>query len=201
MAPEETPEKAAAKAAGTGAENEAEETSRRSHGPQAQAVRRQPGALLVLRAAHPRQALLTAAAVAGVAAADGRAPREVGVVGATVLVGQAMLGWHNDLVDRRRDRADERPRKPVADGRVDPGTVWFALACAVLLVVPLSITNGVTAGCSYLTAVAVGLLGNVLLRRSWLSWLPWAVSFALYPAFLSYGGWGGEHDGSPPEIR
>jgi hypothetical protein len=29
-------------------------------------------------------------------------------------------------------------------------------------------------------------------------WLPWAVSFALLPAFLAYGGWGGLHAGPPP---
>jgi 4-hydroxybenzoate polyprenyltransferase len=48
--------------------------------------------------------------------------------------------------------------------------------------------------------VAVGLLGNLVLRTGWLSWLPWAVSYALLPAFLSYGGWGGDATGNPPEI-
>ena len=36
-------------------------------------------------------------------------------------------------------------------------------------------------------------------RRA-LSCLPWAVSFALLPAFLSYGGWGGGVHGGPPTI-
>ena len=71
----------------------------------------------------------------------------------------------------------------------------------MLLVVPLSITNGVDRRQRYLVALAVGLLGNVAApRAAWLSWLPWAASFALYPAFLSYGGWGGECRGDPPEI-
>jgi len=160
----------------------------------------QLGPVLLLRAAHPRQALLTALAVAGVAALDGRVLREVGVVFATVLVGQAMIGWHNDLVDRSRDQDDERPRKPLADGSLEPGTVWFAVACGALLVVPLSITSGVVAGAAYLVALLVGLLGNVLFRGGWLSWLTWAVSYALYPAYLSYGGWGGAYRGDPPEI-
>ena len=160
----------------------------------------QLGPVLLLRAAHPRQALLTALAVAGVAALDGRVLREVGVVFATVLVGQAMIGWHNDLVDRARDQDDERARKPLADGSLEPGTVWFAVACGALLVVPLSITSGVVAGAAYLVALLVGLLGNVLFRGGWLSWLTWAVSYALYPAYLSYGGWGGAYRGDPPEI-
>ena len=63
---------------------------------------------------------------------------------------------------------------------------------------PLALSNSITAGSYYLVSVAVGLLGNVVLRRSVLSFVPWAVAFALYPAFLSYGGWGGGPAGSAP---
>ena len=156
--------------------------------------------LLLLRASHPKQAVLTALALAAAAALSGRAGREVLVVLATVLVGQAILGWHNDLVDRIRDARHVAPGKPVAEGRLDPGTAWFALACAVLLVVPLSIATGVTAGSCYLLSLAIGMLGNVALRRGPLSWLTWAMAFALYPAYLSYGGWGGSAEGSPPQV-
>ncbi|NPC97356.1 UbiA family prenyltransferase [Nocardioides sp. zg-DK7169] len=155
--------------------------------------------LLLLRAAHGKQALLTAAGVALAAAVAGRPGREVGVVFATVLVGQCILGWHNDLVDRDRDRRHDLPGKPIAQGLLDPGTAWFALLCAVLLVVPLSVATGVTAGLCYLASLAIGMVGNLALRRGLLSWLPWAASFALYPAYLSYGGWGGADTGSAPE--
>jgi 4-hydroxybenzoate polyprenyltransferase len=161
---------------------------------------REAGPLLVIRTAHPKQALLTAAAVAGAGALVARPTRELGLVFATVLVGQTIVGWHNDLVDRRRDAANEAPRKPIAQGFVEPGTVWFAVACAALVVVPLAVANGVTAGVAYLIALVVSLLGNLVFRKGRLSWLTWAVSFALYPAFLSYGGWGGATQGDPPEI-
>jgi 4-hydroxybenzoate polyprenyltransferase len=161
---------------------------------------REAGPLLVIRTAHPKQALLTAAAVAGAGALVARPTRELGLVFATVLVGQTIVGWHNDVVDRKRDAANETPRKPVAQGLLEPGTLWFLMACAALVVVPLSIANGVTAGIAYLIALAVSLIGNVVFRKSWLSWLPWAVSYGLYPAFLSYGGWGGAAFGDPPEI-
>lgn len=155
---------------------------------------------LFLRAAHPRQAILTAVGLSAAAALADRPSRDVVLVFVTVLVGQAILGWHNDLVDRKRDLAHHTARKPVSDGRLDPGNVWFVLICAVLLVVPLSISNGVAAGSAYLGSLVVGLMANVVLRKGFFSWTPWAVSFALYPAFLSYGGWGGGAQGNPPEI-
>lgn len=155
--------------------------------------------LLLVQAAHPRQALVTALAVGAAAALAGRETREVGVVALTVLVGQTILGWHNDIVDRERDARHDTPRKPVADGRLEPGTVWYALTIAVLLLVPLSISTGITAGINYLISLMIGLLANVALRRGIFSWVPWALSFALYPAYISYGGWGGEALGPPPE--
>jgi hypothetical protein len=161
---------------------------------------RELGPVLLLRSAHPRIAVLTALGVALVASLTGRPLREVLLVLATVLVGQAVVGWHLDLVDRRRPSAAEPGGSPLGRGLLEPGTVWFAIACATLLLVPLAVANGLVAGASYLISWVVALLGNVVLRRSWLSWLPAAVSYALLPAFVSYGGWGGQARGEPPEI-
>jgi 4-hydroxybenzoate polyprenyltransferase len=155
---------------------------------------------LIIQAAHPRQAVVTALGVGAVAALAGRPTREVGVVLLTVLVGQSILGWHNDIVDRERDARHNTPRKPIADGRLDVGSVWYTLTIAVLLLVPLSISTGVIAGINYLIAVIIGLLANVALRQGLFSWVPWALSFALYPAYISYGGWGGQAEGPPPEV-
>ncbi|HEX3932726.1 MAG TPA: UbiA family prenyltransferase [Nocardioides sp.] len=156
--------------------------------------------VLLLRAAHPQQAVLTALALAAAAALSGRPAREVGLVAATVLVGQAVLGWDNDLTDERTDRADERQAKPLVAGPLDRGGLGFALACAVLLVVPLALSGGIDAGLAYLLSIAIGAAGNRVLRGSAWSWLPWAAAFALYPAYLSYGGWGGAARGHPPTI-
>jgi 4-hydroxybenzoate polyprenyltransferase len=156
--------------------------------------------VLLVRAAHPRQALLTAAGLALAAAVSGRPPREVGLVAVTVLVGQALLGWDNDLVDEESDRADEGTHKPLVVGRLDRGTLSFWLACAVLLVIPLALSGGIDAGLAYLLSLAMGVVGNRVLRRGRFSWLPWAVAFGLYPAYLSYGGWGGGAEGRPPTV-
>jgi 4-hydroxybenzoate polyprenyltransferase len=163
------------------------------------AVRRGWTPWMLAQAAHPRQAVLTAVGMTVAAALADRAARELVLVFATVLVGQAILGWHNDIVDERADAAHERDRKPVGQGRLDTGTVWFALCVGVLLVVPLAVSNGTRAGIAYLVSVVVGMLGNIVPRRGVASFLPWAVSFALYPFFLSYGGWGGGSHGGPPQ--
>lgn len=156
--------------------------------------------VLLVRTAHPRQAVLTAVGLAAAAGVSGRPPREVGLVAVTVLVGQALLGWDDDLADEAADRIDDRTTKPLVAGTLDRGTLWFALACAVLLVVPLSLSSGIEAGLSYLLSLVAGVLGNRVLRTGPLSWLPWAVAFALYPAYLSFGGWGGTAHGHPPTV-
>lgn len=154
--------------------------------------------VVLVRAAHPRQAVLSALGMATAAALAGRPAREIGLVLATVLVGQAMLGWDNDLVDRVRDERHDRPGKPVASGLLDPGTVWFTSTCALLLLVPLALSAGPRAGGAYLIAVLIGFLANRMVRRSVLSFLPWVLQFALYPAYLAYGGWNGQGTETPP---
>jgi 4-hydroxybenzoate polyprenyltransferase len=155
----------------------------------------------LVRAAHARQALLTTAVLAGAAAMAGRSLREVGLVAATVLVGQVLVGWHNDLVDVQRDRDHARPDKPVALGHVEAGTVSYAMAIAVLAVVPLSIANGMTAGLTHLALLAIVIATNHgLLRWTRFSYLPWMATYGLFPAFLSYGGWAGQEAGGPPTI-
>ncbi|WP_139977545.1 UbiA family prenyltransferase [Nocardioides litoris] len=153
----------------------------------------------LLQAAHPRQALAVGVFLGLTALATDRPLREAAVVAATGLVGQAVLGWHNDVVDRDRDRRHRTPRKPVADGRLQPGSTWYAVVLALLLLVPLSISTGVTAGAWFLGSLAAGLVGNVVLRRGTLSFLSWAAQFALWVPYLSHGGWGGAAEGAPPE--
>ena len=163
--------------------------------------RRQHGqAVSLVLASHPLPTLSMTIALAAAAALSGRPGVEVGLVAATVLTGQLTVGWINDVVDRDRDRQVGRQDKPVAMGWIDPGTVVFAAACAVLLVIPLSIANGTAAGVAHLAAVASAWLYNFWFKRTVLSWLPYAVSFGLLPAFLSYGGLGGGMHGGPPTI-
>lgn len=161
--------------------------------------RKQRGTTLSLvLSSHPLPTLAMTVGLSAAAALTGRPPLEVGLVAATVLTGQLTVGWLNDVVDRDRDREVGRLDKPVAMGWIDPGTVTFAIAVAVLAVIPLSIANGTYAGLAHLGAVASAWLYNLWFKKSVLSPLPYIVSFGLLPAFLSYGGLGGGMHGSPP---
>lgn len=163
--------------------------------------RKQPGLVLSLvLACHPVPTAAMTVGVTVAAALTGRSLLELGLVAATVLSGQLTVGWLNDVVDRHRDRQVGRQDKPVALGWVDPGTVTFSIALVVLLLVPLSVANGTYAGIAHLLAVGSAWLYNLWLKRSFLSWLPYAVSFGLLPAFLSYGGLGGGMHGGPPTL-
>jgi 4-hydroxybenzoate polyprenyltransferase len=163
--------------------------------------RKQRGVTLSLvLASHPLPTAAMTIVITIAAALTGRSAVECLLVAATILSGQLTIGWINDVVDRHRDTEVGREDKPIAAGWIDPSTVTFAIACAVLLVIPLSIANGTAAGIAHLLAVASAWTYNFWFKKTVLSWLPYAVSFGLLPAFLSYGGLGGGMHGSPPTI-
>ena len=163
--------------------------------------RKQRGhALSLLLSSHPLPSLAMTVVLTVAAAISGRSGRECLLVAATILSGQVTIGWINDVVDRDRDRASGRQDKPVAMGWIEPGDVNFATTCAVLLVIPLSVANGAAAGIAHLAAVLSAWMYNFFFKRTVLSWLPYAVSFGLLPAFLSYGGLGAGLHGAPPTL-
>ncbi len=154
----------------------------------------------LVRSAHPRQAVLLAVAVGVAAAIAGRPAREALVAGAAVLVAQLLLGLVNDVADERADVRSGASGKPVAEGALPAGNASFVAVVLLLLLVPLSLQNGTVAGSTLLITVVVGFVHDRWLHRTWLSWLGWAVTFGLLPAFLSYGGWGGGRHGGPPTV-
>lgn len=157
-------------------------------------------ALSLLLSCHPLPSLAMTVVMTIAAALTGRSVQECLLVAATILSGQLTIGWINDVVDRERDQRAGRLDKPVARGWIDPGNVTFATACMTLLVIPLSIANGTAAGLAHLAAVLSAWMYNLSLKKTLLSPLPYAVSFGLLPAFLSYGGLGGGLHGGPPTL-
>ncbi len=144
-------------------------------------------AATLVRACHPEPTAAVTGLTTAIAAAAGRGPTGTLVVAATVLTGQLSIGWSNDLLDAGRDRAAGRQDKPLAAGAVSARAVAVACSLALAACVPLSFASGWRAALAHLTVVACGWAYNVALKRTLLSFLPYAVAFGLLPAYVALG--------------
>ncbi|MFD0366385.1 UbiA family prenyltransferase [Streptomyces sp. NPDC127114] len=162
-----------------------DEGTRRLAAPPVTGPTERPAALGLLKASHPVPATTVTVLAALLAAAFGLDLAAAATAVAAVAAGQLSIGWCNDRLDLRRDRAAGRRDKPLATGAARPGTVGAAACTALLLCVPLSLGCGLLAGAVHLGCVAAGWTYNLWLKRSVLSWLPYAVAFGLLPAFLT----------------
>jgi 4-hydroxybenzoate polyprenyltransferase len=144
-------------------------------------------AIALLRAAHAPPTVAVTALATAIAASSGRDLEGTFVVAAAVLTGQLSIGWCNDLVDRDLDRAAGRTDKPIVTGALTSRVVVVACAAAATACVPLSLASGWRAGLCHLGGVAGGWAYDLGLKRTLLSWLPYATSFALLAAFLALG--------------
>ena len=144
-------------------------------------------AAALLAACHPLPTLAVTVLATAVSVAAGRPALGCVLVAMTVLAGQLSIGWSNDLVDLDRDLEAGREDKPLATGRLSARVVAGACAVAVGICVPLSLANGWRAGTAHLLAVGGGWAYNLGLKRTVLSFVPYAISFALLTAFLTLG--------------
>ncbi|MEU9192525.1 UbiA family prenyltransferase [Streptomyces hundungensis] len=142
---------------------------------------------LLLRACHPEPAVAVTVLVTALAVMAGRGLAGSAAVAAAVLTGQLSVGWCNDAVDAHRDTACGRRDKPVATGGLPPRAAAAAAGAALALCVPLSLLSGVTAGGVHGAGVAAGWAYNLLLKRTVLSPIPYAVGFGSLPAFVTLG--------------
>ncbi|PYC83191.1 hypothetical protein C7C46_09295 [Streptomyces tateyamensis] len=153
-----------------------------------EAVPRRAGSpVALLLAAHPVPALAVTGLATALAAAVGRGPAGCLLVGLAVLSGQLCVGWSNDLIDVGRDVRAGRPDKPLATGSLAPASAAVAACSAGLSCVPLSLACGPAAGGAHLVAVAAALAYNAALKSTPWSWAPYALAFALLPAFVTLG--------------
>ncbi len=141
----------------------------------------------LLRASHPEPAVAVTLAAAALAAGLGQTAWGVSAVAAAVLAGQLSVGWLNDLVDHERDARVGRTDKPIAAGLLAPATVRAAVVVAAVATVVLSLVSGVPAGIAHLVAVASAWAYDLRLKATAFSIAPYAVSFGLLTAFVTFG--------------
>jgi 4-hydroxybenzoate polyprenyltransferase len=123
--------------------------------------------------------------ITALAATSGRGAAGSVLVALTIASGQLSVGWCNDRVDYQRDVDAGRVDKPLASGDISPRTVAIAAGCALVLCIVLSLANGLLAGCAHLIGVAAAWSYNLGVKRTSLSWLPYAIAFGLLPAFIT----------------
>lgn len=138
-------------------------------------------------ASHPVPSVAVTTFATVVAAATGRSLTGCVLVAAAVATGQLSIGWSNDVLDRTRDAVARRTDKPLARGAVSAGAVAWSSGVALAACVPLSFASGWAAGAAHLAAVGGGWAYNLGLKRTALSFVPYAWSFGLLTAFLTLG--------------
>lgn len=138
---------------------------------------------LVVASHFPPTVMVTAFALA-LSAGIGAGARTTTLVALAVLAGQLSVGWSNDWLDARRDVAVGRADKPVVTGLVTAATLRAAALVALGACLVLSLATGLLPGVVHVVAVGVAWSYNALLKATWWSWAPYAVSFGLLAVFV-----------------
>ncbi len=141
----------------------------------------------LVRACHFQPTVAVVAVTTALAALAGRGSAGCVAVAVAVLAGQLSTGWSNDWFDAGRDAGVGRTDKPIVAGMVDVATVRTAALLALAACVPLSLLSGWRAAAVHLVAVGSAWSYNAGLKATVASPLPYAVSFALLPAFVTLG--------------
>jgi 4-hydroxybenzoate polyprenyltransferase len=145
--------------------------------------------LTAARLVHPFPSVLDGVVVALVAVVAGGGPAVALVLGLSMMLLQFAIGTVNDLVDAPRD-AGRKPGKPIPAGVVSARTAKaLAITCAGGGVA-LAAVGGPWLVALAVVVLAIGLLYDVRLKGTTLSWLPFAIGIPLLPVFGWYGATG-----------
>ena len=100
--------------------------------------------------------------------------------------GQASIGWVNDYVDAKTDRALKRLNKPSVSHSLEPDSLRAPIFVALSVLVPFSfLAAGWIGGLANVVAVFSAQVYNLWLSRTSWSGLPYAVSFAMLTVFVA----------------
>jgi 4-hydroxybenzoate polyprenyltransferase len=143
-----------------------------------------PRLAAILGATHPIPAASVTTLVGVLAAARGADALALWWVVASTAAGQASVGWSNDYLDRFEDARAGRRGKPVVSGSAPPDVVRRAAVGAFVASIALSVPLGITESAVMASAVSSAWLYNLGLKRTVVSWAPYAVSFGFLPVYV-----------------
>jgi 4-hydroxybenzoate polyprenyltransferase len=140
----------------------------------------------IARLAHPFPSLLNALATAAIATLAGAAPQRAGLLGFSMLSIQVAIGALNDWADAPRDAVEKRG-KPIPSGLATPRQALLLAWVAGGAGVALSAAAGLAPAAAIAVALALGVLYDLRLSRTALSWLPLALALPLVPVHAWLG--------------
>ncbi|HEX8940227.1 MAG TPA: UbiA family prenyltransferase [Candidatus Limnocylindrales bacterium] len=136
--------------------------------------------------AHPFPSFLDACLTASLALLAGANPARSAALGLAMLALQATIGTVNDLHDAPLDRL-AKPGKPIPAGLVGVGAARGAAFGASAAGLVLSALLGPATFAIGVAGLAVGLLYDLRLKGTLLSWLPFAIGVPLLPLYAWLG--------------
>ncbi len=100
-----------------------------------------------------------------------------------IFAGQCVVGWTNDLIDHTRDAAAGRIKKPLVNQSVSRRHLQVGIVTALTSAVLLSFLGplGVRGGLLHMLGLASATLYNFGLKSTWISPVPYAISFGAMP--------------------
>ena len=146
----------------------------------------------LVRLVHPFPSLVVTAVTVATAFLADETPDAATVValGAGMLCYQFAIGTSNDAVDALDD-ARNKPWKAIPRGIVSRRAA--SILAAALAGAGMVVTSGLPFGAWLvgIAGLACGLIYDVQLKRTWLSWLPMALALPLVPVwvFLAFEEW------------
>jgi len=104
-------------------------------------------------------------------------------VAVAILAGQCVVGWTNDLLDSKLDRAANRNKKPMVAGSVDEFTLkqWIAIALGSALFLSLIGPLGIKGTLLHFLGLLSATAYNFGLKKTIFSVVPYIVSFGAMP--------------------
>lgn len=140
----------------------------------------------VARLVHPFPSILTAVLTVALALMAGGDPGTVAGLGLAMLAIQFAIGTINDLADAERDTGAKRS-KPIPAGLVSLATARVVGLGS--LVSGLALAASVSRGALVVAALGagVGVLYDLRLKGTPVSWLPFALGIPLLPVFAWLG--------------
>jgi len=139
----------------------------------------------LLAAAHGGPTVVVTAVTLALSLAAGLDPARAALVAVMILLQQLSIGWSNDALDARRDRADGRSDKPIARGDLDARLVLALAVGAALGAVALSATLGPGVAVAHAVFLLCGWAYNLGLKRGLLATACYAIGFGCLPLIIA----------------